>query len=117
MASGIVKPSITHVIANAPDDSSQKREIASITKSKSVEKGIDLMRKNSNKYDNLMKERKDELRRKRGALELNSDQGMELELKNQSREVNLPSSISTGGRAAAVSASYDRINFKSKLHS
>ena len=29
------------------------------------------MRKNSQKYDDIMKDRKDELRRKRGALELN----------------------------------------------
>ena len=32
-----------------------------------------MMRKNSQKYDDMMKGRRDELKRKRGALELNSD--------------------------------------------
>ena len=33
----------------------------------------DDLRRNSQKYDDLMKKKRDELKRKRGALELNSD--------------------------------------------
>ena len=39
---------------------------------------VQLMRKNSQKYDDVVKGRKDELRRKRGALDMNSDLGTEL---------------------------------------
>ena len=33
----------------------------------------ELLRRNSQKYDDMMKQRRDELKRRRGALELNSD--------------------------------------------
>lgn len=44
----------------------------------SVDDGLQLMR-NSQKYDEMMKGRKDELKRKRGALELNSDLDVDLQ--------------------------------------
>ena len=62
---------------------------------------LQLMR-NSQKYDEMMKGRKDELRRKRGALELNSD----LEVV----DVAPTSSPIQEGEPAAAS------NFRSKLH-
>ena len=62
-----------------------------------------------------MKERKDELRRKRGALD-NSDLDYNSDFKNQKAEADLPSGIPRA-RGGSVSASHDRINFKSKLHS
>jgi len=62
-----------------------------------------MLRRNSEKYEGMMKLRKDELKRKRGALELNSD----LDLDLQERKSDLP----TG-----VSHSNDIGTFKSKLH-
>ena len=50
-------------------------------KSSSQNQADDILRRNSQKYDELMKSRRDELKRKRGALELNSD----LELDNDYR--------------------------------
>ena len=51
----------------------------------------------------MMRQRKDELKRKRGALELNSD----LDLDHQERKSDLPS---------GVSLSNDVGGFKSKMH-
>jgi len=65
-----------------------------------------------------MKERKDELRRKRGALELNSDLDLDADPKPsfvppQRNRADLPSGVEGVG---AVSVSHDRVNFRSKLH-
>ena len=61
------------------------------------------MRKNSEKYEEMMRQRKDELKRKRGALELNSD----LDLDVQERKSDLPSGVSLSNEIGS---------FKSKLH-
>lgn len=61
------------------------------------------MRKNSEKYEGIVKSRKDELKRKRGALELNSDLDMDL----QERQSELP---------PGISRSSDVTSYKSKLH-
>ena len=39
----------------------------------------EVLRRNSQKYDDMMKMRRDELKRKRGALELNSDLDVDTE--------------------------------------
>ena len=66
----------------------------------------------------MIKERKDELRRKRGALELNSDLDLDADPKPslvppQRNRADLPSGVQGVG---AVSSSHDRVNFRSKLH-
>lgn len=45
-------------------------------------RGDEMLRRNSQHYDNVMKERKEELRRKRGALEINSDLDFDSEFKS-----------------------------------
>ena len=87
------------------------------TKNKPVSHGKndEMIRRNSQKYDDVMKSRREELRRKRGALELNSDLDFEAEFKSQRPESHLPPAL-TSGPAPGVSASHDRVNFKSKLH-
>ena len=80
-----------------------------------VKKGIekrqdDMMRRNSQKYDTLMKQKRDEIKRKRGALDLNSDLDdiEDYGLNNQQKrgEADLPSGI----QGTELS------NYKSKLH-
>lgn len=68
----------------------------------------DLLRRNSQKYDDLMKQRRDELRRKRGALELNSD----LELDDNFRVPQEARAELPGG----IGASHEVGAFKSKHH-
>ena len=60
------------------------------------------MRRNSEKYEGMMKLRKDELKRKRGALELNSDLDVDYD-----RKSDLPSGISHSNDAGS---------YRSKLH-
>ena len=69
-----------------------------------------MMRRNSQKYDTLMKQKRDEIKRKRGALDLNSDLDdiEDYGLNNQQKrgEADLPSGI----QGTELS------NYKSKLH-
>ena len=50
--------------------------LSKIPVSKSMESQKDELRRNSQKYDDLLQKQRDELKRKRGALELNSDLDM-----------------------------------------
>lgn len=70
VAAGVLRPQV----------SSSKAELGALpnlakmpTVSKSMESQKDELRRNSQKYEDLLKKQRDELKRKRGALELNSD--------------------------------------------
>ena len=78
---------------------------------------VQLIRKNSQKYDDIVKGRKDELRRKRGALDMaNSD--LDFELKDNSsfakHHQNNDGSLIVSQNAEIQGG--PPINFRSKLH-
>ena len=70
----------------------------------------DMLRRNSQKYDELMKQKRDDLKRKRGALELNSDLdiGQDYGLVQQQKAADLPQGIIGGNNELS--------NYKSKLY-
>ena len=75
---GVLRPNVASLLpANiAPEDVKEAPPLPNLSKiplPKSKIKQEDMLLRNSQKYDDLMKQRRDELRRKRGALELNSD--------------------------------------------
>lgn len=72
---------------------------------------VQLMRKNSQKYDDVVKGRKEELRRKRGALDMNSDLDVELKDNSITQQNNESLLVSQN-----VENQGPPINFRSKLH-
>lgn len=70
----------------------------------------DMLRRNSQKYDELMKQKRDDLKRKRGALELNSDLdiGQDYGLVQQQKAADLPQGI--------IGSNNELSNYKSKLY-
>ena len=78
ISAGVLRPNVASLLpANiAIEDVKEAPPLPNLSKiplPKSKIKQEDLLLRNSQKYDDLMKQRRDELRRKRGALELNSD--------------------------------------------
>ena len=67
----------------------------------------DMLRRNSQKYEDIMKQKRDELKRKRGALALNSDLDIDSNYRRQEESAVLPSGVG-GGNAG--------VNFRSRLH-
>jgi len=83
VAAGVLRPANS---INALSQVETPEQVHSTkSKPKSLGKADEMLRKNSQKYEDLMKERKDELRRKRGALELNSDLDLDSEDRVQFR--------------------------------
>ena len=78
ISAGVLRPDMAGLLPanNATEDVKEAPPLPNLSKiplPKSKIKQEDMLLRNSQKYDDLMKQRRDELRRKRGALELNSD--------------------------------------------
>ena len=76
VASGALRPAASSNVISATVGLSETPDQPLSTKNnlQGLSRHVDgALRQNSQKYDDLMKKKKDELRRKRGALELNSD--------------------------------------------
>ena len=79
ISAGVLRPNVANSLLPANLAAEDVREaptlpnLSKIPLPKSKIKQEDMLLRNSQKYDDLMKQRRDELRRKRGALELNSD--------------------------------------------
>ena len=79
ISAGVPRPNVANGLLPANVATEEAKEapplpnLSKIPLPKSKIKQEDMLLRNSQKYDDLMKQRRDELRRKRGALELNSD--------------------------------------------
>ena len=79
ISAGVPRPNVANGLLPANVAMEEAKEapplpnLSKIPLPKSKIKQEDMLLRNSQKYDDLMKQRRDELRRKRGALELNSD--------------------------------------------
>lgn len=72
IAAGNLRPNMSSQRLPQDEQNTPEIRLTKMQKDK-AHKQEDILRRNSQKYEDLMKERRDELKRKRGALDLNSD--------------------------------------------